>query len=183
MTKREGSGSREKRSARRTFLRTPRAKPSLQLDFRLCLAGLPRQCQMEDSILVFIRSEEIHVVEGESQPDQRTDIGVLTQTRHLAGDVGGEPRLERPNRRTAQGVRGGLKVREVHLNDGSVGLDQGVRYGLAPPGQPRGVDGLRTELLALATARWRGAAREVITSAIERRVIFGTPLAEYLPER
>jgi 2-polyprenyl-6-methoxyphenol hydroxylase-like FAD-dependent oxidoreductase len=42
---------------------------------------------------------------------------------------------------------------------------------------------LRAELLALAGARWRGAAREVITSAIERKVIFGTPLAEYLPER
>jgi 2-polyprenyl-6-methoxyphenol hydroxylase-like FAD-dependent oxidoreductase len=29
----------------------------------------------------------------------------------------------------------------------------------------------------------RGAAREIIISAIEHRVIFGTPLAEYLPER
>ena len=44
-------------------------------------------------------------------------------------------------------------------------------------------DELRAELLALAAARWHGAAREVITSAIERKVIFGTPLAEYLPER
>jgi 2-polyprenyl-6-methoxyphenol hydroxylase-like FAD-dependent oxidoreductase len=44
-------------------------------------------------------------------------------------------------------------------------------------------DGLRVELLALATVRWRAAAREVITAAIERRVIFGTPLAESLPER
>jgi 2-polyprenyl-6-methoxyphenol hydroxylase-like FAD-dependent oxidoreductase len=44
-------------------------------------------------------------------------------------------------------------------------------------------DGLRAQLLALAAARWRGAAREVITSAIERKVIFGTPLAEYLPEQ
>jgi 2-polyprenyl-6-methoxyphenol hydroxylase-like FAD-dependent oxidoreductase len=42
---------------------------------------------------------------------------------------------------------------------------------------------LRGELLALAAMRWRGAAREIITSAIERKVIFGTPLAEYLPER
>jgi 2-polyprenyl-6-methoxyphenol hydroxylase-like FAD-dependent oxidoreductase len=32
-------------------------------------------------------------------------------------------------------------------------------------------------------SRWQGAAREVVVSAIERRVIFGTPLAEYLPER
>ena len=44
-------------------------------------------------------------------------------------------------------------------------------------------DGLRAQLLALAAARWRGAAQEVITSAIERKVIFGTPLAEYLPEQ
>jgi 2-polyprenyl-6-methoxyphenol hydroxylase-like FAD-dependent oxidoreductase len=44
-------------------------------------------------------------------------------------------------------------------------------------------DELRAELLALGTTRWRGAAREVITAAIERKVIFGTPLAEYLPER
>jgi 2-polyprenyl-6-methoxyphenol hydroxylase-like FAD-dependent oxidoreductase len=44
-------------------------------------------------------------------------------------------------------------------------------------------DGLRGELLGLAATRWHGAAREIITSAIERKVIFGTPLAEYLPER
>jgi 2-polyprenyl-6-methoxyphenol hydroxylase-like FAD-dependent oxidoreductase len=44
-------------------------------------------------------------------------------------------------------------------------------------------DELRAELLALAATRWHGAAREIITSAIERKVIFGTPLAEYLPER
>jgi 2-polyprenyl-6-methoxyphenol hydroxylase-like FAD-dependent oxidoreductase len=44
-------------------------------------------------------------------------------------------------------------------------------------------DELRAELLALAATRWHGAAREIITAAIERRVIFGTPLAEYLPER
>ena len=44
-------------------------------------------------------------------------------------------------------------------------------------------DELRAELPALATTRWHGAAREIITSAIERKVIFGTPLAEYLPER
>jgi 2-polyprenyl-6-methoxyphenol hydroxylase-like FAD-dependent oxidoreductase len=44
-------------------------------------------------------------------------------------------------------------------------------------------DELRAELLALAATRWHGAAREIITSAIERGVIFGTPLAEYLPER
>jgi 2-polyprenyl-6-methoxyphenol hydroxylase-like FAD-dependent oxidoreductase len=44
-------------------------------------------------------------------------------------------------------------------------------------------DELRAELLAIAAKRWDGAAREVIVSAIEHRVIFGTPLAEYLPER
>jgi 2-polyprenyl-6-methoxyphenol hydroxylase-like FAD-dependent oxidoreductase len=44
-------------------------------------------------------------------------------------------------------------------------------------------DDLRAELLTLAATRWRGAARGIITSAIEHKVIFGTPLAEYLPER
>jgi 2-polyprenyl-6-methoxyphenol hydroxylase-like FAD-dependent oxidoreductase len=44
-------------------------------------------------------------------------------------------------------------------------------------------DELRSELLALVARRWKGAAREIITAAIERKVIFGTPLAEYLPER
>jgi 2-polyprenyl-6-methoxyphenol hydroxylase-like FAD-dependent oxidoreductase len=44
-------------------------------------------------------------------------------------------------------------------------------------------DELRAELLAIASKRWRGTAREIITSAIEHKVIFGTPLAEYLPER
>jgi 2-polyprenyl-6-methoxyphenol hydroxylase-like FAD-dependent oxidoreductase len=44
-------------------------------------------------------------------------------------------------------------------------------------------DELRAELLAIAGKRWRGAAREIITAAIEHKVIFGTPLAEYLPER
>jgi 2-polyprenyl-6-methoxyphenol hydroxylase-like FAD-dependent oxidoreductase len=44
-------------------------------------------------------------------------------------------------------------------------------------------DELRAELLAIAVKRWQGAAREVIVSAIEHRAIFGTPLAEYLPER
>src|SRR3984885_5650302 len=43
-------------------------------------------------------------------------------------------------------------------------------------------DELRAELLAIAAKRWRGAAREIITAAIEHKVIFGTPLAEYLPE-
>ena len=43
-------------------------------------------------------------------------------------------------------------------------------------------DELRAELLAVAAKRWRGAAREIITAAIEHKVIFGTPLAEYLPE-
>jgi hypothetical protein len=44
-------------------------------------------------------------------------------------------------------------------------------------------DELRSELLGIAAKRWQGAAREVIVAAIEHRVIFGTPLAEYLPER
>jgi 2-polyprenyl-6-methoxyphenol hydroxylase-like FAD-dependent oxidoreductase len=43
-------------------------------------------------------------------------------------------------------------------------------------------DELRAELLAIVAKRWRGAAREIITAAIEHKVIFGTPLAEYLPE-
>jgi 2-polyprenyl-6-methoxyphenol hydroxylase-like FAD-dependent oxidoreductase len=42
---------------------------------------------------------------------------------------------------------------------------------------------LGAELLAISRKRWRGAAREIIATAIERKVIFGTPLAEYLPER
>jgi hypothetical protein len=42
---------------------------------------------------------------------------------------------------------------------------------------------LRAELTAVATKRWRGSAREIIISAIEHRAIFGTPLAEYLPEQ
>jgi 2-polyprenyl-6-methoxyphenol hydroxylase-like FAD-dependent oxidoreductase len=49
---------------------------------------------------------------------------------------------------------------------------------------PTAVDAeLRAELLEIVAKRWRGAAREIITGAIEHRVIFGTPLAEYLPER
>jgi 2-polyprenyl-6-methoxyphenol hydroxylase-like FAD-dependent oxidoreductase len=44
-------------------------------------------------------------------------------------------------------------------------------------------DELRAELLAIVAKSWRGAAREIITAAVERKVIFGTPLAEYLPER
>jgi 2-polyprenyl-6-methoxyphenol hydroxylase-like FAD-dependent oxidoreductase len=44
-------------------------------------------------------------------------------------------------------------------------------------------DELRAELRAIAAKRWRGAAREVVISAIEHEAIFGTPLAEYLPER
>ena len=43
-------------------------------------------------------------------------------------------------------------------------------------------DELRSELLAIVAKRWQGAAREIITAAIEHKVIFGTPLAEYLPE-
>jgi len=86
-----------------------------------------------DALWRYARSEEFRVLEGESQRDQRNDIAVLTQTRHLSGGVGAEPRLERL-RRSACGVRGGLGVREVHLNEGPVGLDQGVRYGEALAG-------------------------------------------------
>jgi 2-polyprenyl-6-methoxyphenol hydroxylase-like FAD-dependent oxidoreductase len=43
-------------------------------------------------------------------------------------------------------------------------------------------DELRAGLLAIVAKRWRGPAREIITAAIEHKVIFGTPLAEYLPE-
>jgi 2-polyprenyl-6-methoxyphenol hydroxylase-like FAD-dependent oxidoreductase len=42
---------------------------------------------------------------------------------------------------------------------------------------------LRQELLAIVARRWRGPAREIVTAAIERGALFGTPLAEYLPER
>jgi 2-polyprenyl-6-methoxyphenol hydroxylase-like FAD-dependent oxidoreductase len=44
-------------------------------------------------------------------------------------------------------------------------------------------DELRAGLLAITAKRWRGSAREIITAAIEHNVIFGTPLAEYLPEK
>jgi 2-polyprenyl-6-methoxyphenol hydroxylase-like FAD-dependent oxidoreductase len=44
-------------------------------------------------------------------------------------------------------------------------------------------DELRAELQAIVAKRWQGAAREIITSAIEHKVIFGTPLVEYLPKR
>jgi 2-polyprenyl-6-methoxyphenol hydroxylase-like FAD-dependent oxidoreductase len=63
--------------------------------------------------------------------------------------------------------------------------DQGYLVGDEVMGSilPAAVDDeLRAELLAVVTKRWRGAAREIITAAIEHKVIFGTPLAEYLPE-
>jgi 2-polyprenyl-6-methoxyphenol hydroxylase-like FAD-dependent oxidoreductase len=44
-------------------------------------------------------------------------------------------------------------------------------------------DELREELEAVTAKRWRGAAREIVSAAIEHKVIFGTPLAQYLPER
>jgi 2-polyprenyl-6-methoxyphenol hydroxylase-like FAD-dependent oxidoreductase len=44
-------------------------------------------------------------------------------------------------------------------------------------------DDLRVELLAISRKRWRGAAREIIATALEHKVIFGTPLAEYLPDQ
>jgi 2-polyprenyl-6-methoxyphenol hydroxylase-like FAD-dependent oxidoreductase len=44
-------------------------------------------------------------------------------------------------------------------------------------------DELRRELLKLAKQRWSGAASEILSIAIEQNVVFGTPLAEYLPEQ
>jgi 2-polyprenyl-6-methoxyphenol hydroxylase-like FAD-dependent oxidoreductase len=44
-------------------------------------------------------------------------------------------------------------------------------------------DELRNELLTLATTYWRGAARTILTIAIKDNLLFGTPLAEYLPEK
>jgi 2-polyprenyl-6-methoxyphenol hydroxylase-like FAD-dependent oxidoreductase len=35
----------------------------------------------------------------------------------------------------------------------------------------------------LAKLRWSGAASEILSIAIEQNVVFGTPLAEYLPEQ
>jgi len=48
---------------------------------------------------------------------------------------------------------------------------------------PEAIDGeLREELRALS-ARWRPPASDVLAAAIEDQIIFGTPLAQYLPER
>ncbi|HTW82867.1 MAG TPA: FAD-dependent monooxygenase [Candidatus Sulfotelmatobacter sp.] len=45
-------------------------------------------------------------------------------------------------------------------------------------------DTLRAELRAIAPARWPGTpAAAAIVAALDRNVAFGTPLAEYLPER
>ena len=44
-------------------------------------------------------------------------------------------------------------------------------------------DELRADLLTLAASRWGRDTREVLTAAIAHKVIFGTPLVEYLPER
>jgi len=44
-------------------------------------------------------------------------------------------------------------------------------------------DELRAELLQTIERRWHGAAREILRLAVERRVLFGTPLSEYLPTR
>jgi 2-polyprenyl-6-methoxyphenol hydroxylase-like FAD-dependent oxidoreductase len=44
-------------------------------------------------------------------------------------------------------------------------------------------DELRAQLLALAATRWHGVAGEIIAAAISHRLLFGTPLAEYLPDR
>jgi 2-polyprenyl-6-methoxyphenol hydroxylase-like FAD-dependent oxidoreductase len=42
---------------------------------------------------------------------------------------------------------------------------------------------LHTELRALAATRWRGVAAQIISTALDHQVLFGTPLAQYLPER
>jgi 2-polyprenyl-6-methoxyphenol hydroxylase-like FAD-dependent oxidoreductase len=42
---------------------------------------------------------------------------------------------------------------------------------------------LSAELRSLAASRWRGAAGEIISAALEHQVLFGTPLAQYLPVR
>jgi 2-polyprenyl-6-methoxyphenol hydroxylase-like FAD-dependent oxidoreductase len=48
---------------------------------------------------------------------------------------------------------------------------------------PEAIDGeLREELRALC-ARWQSPAREILLAAIDERIIFGTPLAQYLPRR
>jgi 2-polyprenyl-6-methoxyphenol hydroxylase-like FAD-dependent oxidoreductase len=44
-------------------------------------------------------------------------------------------------------------------------------------------DELRAELRSLAASRWRGSAAEIIATALEHQALFGTPLAQYLPER
>ena len=44
-------------------------------------------------------------------------------------------------------------------------------------------DELRSELLKLAKLRWSGTESEILNIAIEQNVVFGTPLAEYLPEQ
>jgi 2-polyprenyl-6-methoxyphenol hydroxylase-like FAD-dependent oxidoreductase len=42
---------------------------------------------------------------------------------------------------------------------------------------------LRDELRQLASTRWRSPERDVLTTALDRGILFGTPLTEYLPAR
>lgn len=42
---------------------------------------------------------------------------------------------------------------------------------------------LRDELRRLASTRWQSADRDVLVAALDRDVLFGTPLAQYLPAR
>lgn len=42
---------------------------------------------------------------------------------------------------------------------------------------------MHDDLRAVAMTRWQSPTRDMLLAAIDRRVIFGTPLAEYLPSR
>jgi 2-polyprenyl-6-methoxyphenol hydroxylase-like FAD-dependent oxidoreductase len=42
---------------------------------------------------------------------------------------------------------------------------------------------LRDELRHLATTRWRSPERDVLVAALDRDILFGTPLTQYLPDR
>jgi 2-polyprenyl-6-methoxyphenol hydroxylase-like FAD-dependent oxidoreductase len=43
--------------------------------------------------------------------------------------------------------------------------------------------GLRDQLRHLASTRWESPEREVLVAALDRGILFGTPLTQYLPER
>jgi 2-polyprenyl-6-methoxyphenol hydroxylase-like FAD-dependent oxidoreductase len=42
---------------------------------------------------------------------------------------------------------------------------------------------LRDELRRLASARWKSPERDVLLAALDRGILFGTPLTQYLPSR